>query len=99
MAQKLQEYRDHVQQLSQHISDERQKSSDARNQAFREVLGGVENYQDPFQHQNVYLPAGYKEYWANPKGEYILLEQTGYNPNVGDTTDWRKIERVDPMGR
>lgn len=98
-AQKLAEYRDYTAKLSQQISDDRMRSNDARNEAFREVLGGVENYRDPFQTQPVYLPAGYKEYWANPKGEYILSEQVGYDPNVGDTTEWRKIERIDPMRR
>lgn len=99
MGQKLAEYREHISKMRQEIYEDRVKSMDARNEAFREVLSGVENYKDPFQHQPVYLPAGYKEYWANPKGEYILSEQTGYNPNVGATTEWRKIERIDPMRR
>jgi len=99
MGQKLAEHREHIAKMRQEIYDDRVRSMDARNQAFREVLVGVENYKDPFQHQPVYLPAGYKEYWANPKGEYILSEQTGYNPNVGATSEWRKIERIDPMRR
>ncbi|MBA3776644.1 MAG: hypothetical protein H0X11_09420 [Betaproteobacteria bacterium] len=99
MGQKLAEYREHISKMRQQIYEDRIRSMDARNEAFREVLGGVENYKDPFQHQPVYLPAGYKEYWANSKGEYVLSEQTGYNPNVGATTEWRKIERIDPMRR
>lgn len=97
--QKLAEYHEHVSRLTQQIHEDRIKSMDTRNEAFREVLGGVQNYKDPFQSQPVYLPAGYKEYWANSKGEYVLSEQTGYNPNVGSTTEWRKIERIDPMRR
>ena len=73
------------------------KSFDRIAESQREYLGGVETYTDPFQRQGFYLPAGYKEYWANPKGEVILSEQTGYNPNVGDVNDWRKMERRDPM--
>ncbi len=99
MGQKLSEYRAHISKMSQQIHEDRVKSMDARNEAFREVLGGVENYKDPFQSQPVYLPAGYKEYWANPKGEYILSERSGYDPNVGATTEWRKIERIDPLRR
>ncbi len=45
------------------------------------------------------MPAGYKEYWVNQKGEVLLYDQIGNNPNVGDTSDWRKMERRDPMQR
>jgi hypothetical protein len=92
-------YRDHVAQLSKQISKDRMRSNDARSEAFREALAGVDNYRDPYKYENVYLPAGYKEYWANAKGEYILSDQWGYDPNVGNTTEWKKIERIDPMRR
>jgi hypothetical protein len=99
MRRKLAEYHQHISKLQQEIHEDRIRSMDARNEAFREVLAGVENYKDPFLGQPVYLPAGYREYWANPQGEYILSEQSGYNPNVGSTVQWRKIERIDPMRR
>ena len=94
---KLQDYTAHIRQLGQQMHEERMKSFDRIAESQREYLGGVETYTDPFQRQGFYLPAGYKEYWANPKGEVILSEQTGYNPNVGDVNDWRKMERRDPM--
>ncbi|CAN5444683.1 hypothetical protein BH09PLA1_BH09PLA1_16350 [soil metagenome] len=99
VGQQLAAYREHIAQLSQQIHDDRMKSADARSEAFRETLGGVENYADPFQNQPVYLPAGHKEYWANAKGEYILSDEWNYNPNAGDTTEWKKIDRIDPMNR
>ncbi len=94
---KLQDYTAHIRQLGQQIHEERMKSFDRIAESQREYLGGVETYNDPYQHQAVYLPAGYKEYWGNQKGEVVLSEQTGYNPNAGDVNDWRKMERRDPM--
>jgi hypothetical protein len=99
IAQKLAAYRDHIARLSQQMYEQRMQANDARNEAFREVLGGVENYRDPYQPLPVYLPAGYKEYWSNAKGEYILSDEWNYNPNVGTTEEWKKIERIDPMKR
>lgn len=97
MAQKLAEYRDHTARLAQQISQERMASQDRQAEAFREVLGGVETYSDPYQGQNVYLPAGYKNYWVNNKGEYLLTDQTGFDPNVGSTVEWKAMPRRDPM--
>ncbi len=94
---KLQDYTAHIRQLGQQMHEERMKSFDRIAESQREYLGGVETYNDPYQRQAVYMPAGYKEYWVNQKGEVVLSEQTGYNPNVGDVNDWRKMERRDPM--
>jgi hypothetical protein len=94
---KLQDYTAHIRQLGQQMHEERMKSFDRIAESQREYLGGVETYNDPYQRQAVYMPAGYKEYWVNQKGEVFLSEQAGYNPNVGDVNDWRKMERRDPM--
>jgi hypothetical protein len=94
---KLQDYTAHIRQLGQQMHEERMKSFDRIAESQREYLGGVETYNDPYQRQAVYMPAGYKEYWVNQKGEVVLSEQAGYNPNVGDVNDWRKMERRDPM--
>ena len=93
---KLQDYTAHIQKLGQQLHEERMKSFDRIAESQREYLGGVETYTDPYQRQGVYMPAGYKDYWVNQQGEVVLSEQAGYNPNVGDTHDWRKMERRDP---
>jgi hypothetical protein len=46
----------------------------------------------------VQLPSGYREAWVNGRGEYILSNDAGFNPNVGDTTEWRHMDRRDPRG-
>ncbi len=94
---KLQDYTAHIRQLGQQIHEERMKSFDRIAETQREYLAGVETYNDPYQGRAVYMPAGYKEYWVNQKGEMVLSERADYNPNVGDDKDWRKMERRDPM--
>jgi len=94
---KLQDYTAHIRQLGQQMHEERMKSFDRIAESQREYLGGVETYNDPYQRQAVYMPAGYKAYWVNQKGEVVLSEQADYNPNGGDINDWRKMERRDPM--
>jgi hypothetical protein len=97
--QKLQEYREYISTLSQKIHEERMESSGRQAEAMRELLGGVETYQDAYKGESIQLPASYREYWANAAGEYILSEQVGYDPNVGSHVEWKKMERRDPMGR
>ncbi len=38
------------------------------------------------------LPSGYNDAWVNAQGEYILSEQAGFDPNVGSTVEWKRME-------
>jgi len=33
------------------------------------------------------------------RGEYLLSNDAGFNPNVGDTTEWRRMDRRDGRGQ
>jgi hypothetical protein len=90
-AAKLREYNDYISTLSQQMYQERLANQDHRNEVFREVLAGVETRHNEYDGQSYYLPRGYKGYWVNRKGEMIISDQAGYNPNVGSTEDWRKM--------
>ena len=52
-----------------------------------------DTYKNPYENQPVQLPSGYQDAWVNGRGEYILSNGSGFNPNVGDTTEWRRMER------
>lgn len=93
--------REHQQRLQREIEADRESSMAARNAAFRESLGGVETYSDPYQGRGVEMPQGYREAWVNERGEYLLSEQAGFDPNVGQVggaRDWKRMDKVDPMG-
>ena len=71
---------------------QRQESQD-RTQSWSEYIRGVDTYKNPFEGRPVQLPSGYDSAWLNPRGEYLLTNQGGFNPNVGDMTEWRRMDR------
>jgi hypothetical protein len=70
----------------------RQESQDRIHQKFIEYIRGVETYTNPYEGRPVQLPSGYQDAWVNGRGEYVLSNSPGYNPNVGDTIEWRRME-------
>ncbi len=102
LAAAAQANREHIAQLQREIEADREASMTARNQAFREALGGVETYSDPYAGKRVELPQGYRAAWVNPRGEYLLSPQPSYDPNLeqpADARDWRPMDRIDPMAQ
>ena len=91
------ENREHIQQLQREVEREREASWAAQAQLRREALGGVETWHDPVQARGIEMPQGFAEAWVNPRGEYLLFERPGGEPNVGSEVRWQKMERVDPM--
>jgi len=71
----------------------RQASQDRMAREFSESIRGVETYDHPFEERAVQLPGGYDDVWVNRSGEYVLSNEAGYDPNVGGTADWRRLER------
>ena len=57
----------------------------------RSILG-VDAYHDPHRGEVVELPSGYRQAWANNLGEYILSEDTDYNPNIGSNLHWEPMQ-------
>lgn len=78
---------------------QRSESQDRIHQSFSEYIRGVDTYKNPYEGRPVQLPSGYREAWVNARGEYLLSNETGFNPNVGDTTEWRRMDRRDPGGQ
>jgi hypothetical protein len=70
---------------------QRSESQDRISQNFSEYIRGVETYNDPYGGHPVQLPSGYNDAWVNARGEYLLSNQAGFDPNVGDTTEWRRM--------
>ena len=61
---------------------------------FSEYVRGVETYKNPYEDRPIQLPSGYRDAWVNRSGEYILSTQAGFDPNVGSTTEWRRMEEA-----
>ena len=98
LAATLAENREQVWQLQREIERTRDESLRAQSHAFREALGGIETYEDPWQQLQVELPQGYAEAYVNAKGEYVLFEKSGGDPNAGSDVEWKRMTRIDPLG-
>ena len=90
---------EHARQLYADAYEHRQASQERISGSIGEYLRGVETYKNPYEDRPVQLPAGYNDAWVNNKGEYLLSNQAGYDPNVGDTLEWRRMDRRGTGGR
>jgi PQQ-dependent catabolism-associated CXXCW motif protein len=89
------QYRDWSQKNWQQVTDERNASQDRKNFAVRENLGGVQTFTNPYgTGQPVELPMTHKYYWTDRQGRFVGTDDPSADPNVGSTSDWRKMERV-----
>jgi hypothetical protein len=86
--------------MSDQISDEKMQQFESRgdvydkvSQKFSDNTLGIDRYYDPHEGREVELPSGYNHAWSNNKGEYIVIDDPNFNPNVGSNLDWRPLER------
>ncbi|MFO0775676.1 MAG: hypothetical protein U0172_13530 [Nitrospiraceae bacterium] len=94
-AESARAYRQWSQRNWQGVTDQRQASQDRNTQAFRENLGAVQSYANPFgTGQPIELPTTYKYYWINQQDQLVGTDDPSANPNVGSTHEWRKLERT-----
>jgi hypothetical protein len=82
-------------EIRQMFSDsyrQRQDSQDRISRGYSEYIRGVETYTNPYESRPVQLPTGYQGAWVNAQGEYLMSTQSGFDPNVGSTVEWRRME-------
>jgi hypothetical protein len=93
-AQAAREYRDWSQKNWQGVTEQRDESNDRNNRQFRENLGNVQTYANPHDASApVELPNTYQYYWVSEQGTIVGTNDAGINPNVGSTSDWRKMPK------
>jgi hypothetical protein len=77
------------------IMDSYQKRNDAYDRIFdnySQAIRGVDSYVDPINNWKIELPSGYDNAWTNGS-DYIISDDSGFNPNVGSTQDWQRMSR------
>jgi len=82
-----------IRQMYSDSYKQRCESQDRISQSFSEYIRGVDTYKNPYEDRPVQLPSGYNDAWVNSQGEYILSAQAGFDPNVGSTTEWRRMDK------
>ena len=75
--------------------ESRQATLDQCHQRFSDYIRGVDRYQNPNLTYPVALPSGYQEAWANGSGQYIMSNNSNFNPNQKSNVNWQRIRRVD----
>jgi hypothetical protein len=89
-------YREWSQKNWQGVVDQRGASQDRIAKGMREdVLGAVQPYASPFgDGRRVELPPSHGYYWMDRKGEVVGTDDPRGDPNVGSTSEWRRLERT-----
>lgn len=91
-AEAARQYRDWSQKNQQATTDARNASQDRNNQQFRENLGNVQTYGNPYDSRTpVELPNTHGSYWINERGTILGTNDPGLDPNSGSTHDWRRM--------
>ena len=87
---------DDIRRINQESFENQQRAKDQAAAAFSQTIRGVETYQNPNTGERVELDSAYGNAWVNNKGEYLLTDQAGLNPNVGSVDSWTQLERAKP---
>ncbi|MDX2247981.1 MAG: hypothetical protein SF052_14445 [Bacteroidia bacterium] len=87
------QYREWSQQNWQQVTDQRNQSQDRNNQQFRENLGGVQTYTNPYDSRAVELPTTHSYYWINRQGTTWGTNDPSENPNNGSTQEWVRMQK------
>jgi len=76
--------------------ENQQKTEDQMSTQFSQYQRGVETYRNPSSGETVDLDNNYGHAWVNNKGEYLLSDQAGFDPNTifKNNEDWKPLEHV-----
>ena len=72
----------------------RQRSQDRMAQQFSQLIRGVESYRNPNTGETIELSNTYGNAWVNGSGEYLLTDQSSFDPNVALRERWTRLEHV-----
>jgi len=72
------------------------ESQDRNNAQFRENLGAVQSWTNPYDSAKVELPTTYSHYWVNRQGRIVGTNNPSEDPNAGSTDQW---SRMNPQRR
>lgn len=58
---------------------------------FSQYVRGLSGFRDPFDGRKVEFPSAFTQVWANSKGEYLLSDSSGFDPNRGANSGWQAM--------
>ncbi len=81
VGQQAQANRDWAERQWAEVTRQRGESNDRQHAQFRENLGNVQTWTNPYGYPNLQLPNTYRHYWINPQGQIIGSNDPNHNPN------------------
>ena len=82
-----------IRKMSEDSYRKANQSQDRISRSYSEYIRGVEMYRNPYEDRPIQLPSGYDGVWVSRSGEYLLSNQSGFDPNEGSATEWRRMKR------
>ena len=70
------------------------KSHDRAMEGWSQYMRGVETFRNPSTGDTVELSNNYGNAWAGPNGQYILSDQSSFDPNTLSMGNWTRMEQV-----
>ena len=71
--------------------EQRQSVNDRLTTDFCNQILEIQPYNNPIDGTTVDLPSGYNNAWVNGNGEYILADNSDFNPNIGSNLNWQPM--------
>ncbi|MEU5694967.1 hypothetical protein [Actinosynnema sp. NPDC020468] len=94
LGEKFREVNDYGRRRWDEVVEDRWRSDDRNNFAFREALGNVDTRVNPYDgNRPVELSTQHSYYWVNRQGEIRGTNDPNYDPRVGGTGDWTPMPR------
>ncbi len=96
LRQQAQEYHEWSQQTWQSVVAHRDQIQEKNNFHFRENLGGVETFVNPYDSKLVELSSQHTYHWVNRQGQVFSTNNPSENPNAGSSVEWMPMVRYKP---
>ena len=77
-----------ISQIHEQAFQHHQAVNDRLAKQFDQTIRGVQTFVDPNTKESVELTSGYKQYWTNGSGEYILSDDANFRPGG----NWHLLE-------
>lgn len=92
-AEAAKEYRNWSAQKQQEVTDYRNEVNDKQNEQFRDNIGAVQRYNDPYNNGTaVQLSTQYQYYWMDREGKILGTNDANADPNSGGSGSWARME-------
>jgi hypothetical protein len=90
----VREYNNWSQRNWKGVTDARDASTQRNQESFRESLGQTNEWVNPYDTRvPLELSTQYQHYWVDRQGRIVGTDDPTADPNVGSTSDWKKMPR------